>query len=184
MNKPVSFDNELLILVDENDRELGYKSKEECHNGKGILHRAFSVFIFNDNNELLMQKRSAGKRLWPLYWSNSCCSHPRVGETYQTATQRRLKEELDFETPLQFLFRFQYQASFGDKGSENELCSVYAGRYNDEIHPNENEIAEWKFMSLQELNRQLMAHPEHFTPWFKLEWARMEKDFLPTLKAL
>ena len=90
----VSFDNEKLILVDKYDNVLGYKSKAECHEGEGILHRAFSIFIFNDKNQLLLQKRSAKKLLWPLYWSNSCCSHPRKGENYETATHRRLKEEL------------------------------------------------------------------------------------------
>ena len=90
----VSSESEALILVDENDREIGFSSKDSCHDGPGILHRAFSLFIFNTAGELLLQQRSAGKRLWPLYWSNSCCSHPRAGETMELAVNRRLQQEL------------------------------------------------------------------------------------------
>ena len=104
--KIVSFDDEKLILVDENDNEIGYETKEKCHNGNGILHRAFSIFIFNRNNELLIQQRDLSKRLWGGYWSNTCCSHPRQGESYPVATQRRLEEEIGIKTPLQYLFRF------------------------------------------------------------------------------
>src|SRR6185437_2320775 len=101
---------ESLILVDEADREVGYMSKERCHDGRGILHRAFSLLIFNERSELLLQRRSAAKRLWPHYWSNSCCSHPRRAETMEAAIHRRLYEELGLACPLQFLFKFQYHA--------------------------------------------------------------------------
>ena len=114
--KVVSFEDEKLILVDENDNAIGYENKDVCHNGAGILHRAFSIFIFNSNNELLLQQRHTDKRLWGAFWSNSCCSHPRKGESYPQATVRRLKEELGLDTKLRYLYRFQYQASFGDKG--------------------------------------------------------------------
>ena len=121
-------DSEALILVDEADRSLGVLSKALCHEGRGVLHRAFSLLIFNERGELLIQQRAASKRLWPMYWSNSCCSHPRGDESLETATQRRLYEELGIGCPLQFLFKFQYQAQFDATGAENELCSVYIGR--------------------------------------------------------
>ena len=154
-NNVVSFDDEKLILVDEYDNVLGFEGKLECHKGDGILHRAFSIFIFNSQNQLLLQKRSEQKQLWPLYWSNSCCSHPRKGENYEIATHRRLKEELGIDTELKYIFQFQYQAKFKDVGSENELCSVYIGRSDDQIIVNENEIAEWKFIDIAQMEREM-----------------------------
>ena len=101
-------DVDSLILVDDADRELGSLTKAACHDGDGVLHRAFSLLIFNDAGELLLQQRAPTKRLWPLYWSNSCCSHPRWAESMEAATRRRLYEELGLRCPLQFLFKFQY----------------------------------------------------------------------------
>ena len=124
----VSPESELLILVDAHDQETGSLGKVECHDGDGILHRAFSVFLFNDRGELLLQQRSADKRLWPMFWTNTCCSHPRQGESMQMATERRLQQELNTASTLEFIYKFEYQARFGDLGSENELCSVYLGR--------------------------------------------------------
>src|SRR5207245_10104221 len=121
-------DSESLILVDEADREVGHLDKARCHTGRGVLHRAFSLLIFNGAGELLLQQRAASKRLWQLYWSNSCCSHPRRSESLETAIHRRLREELGVSCPLHFLFKFQYQAQFDDSGAEHELCSVYIGR--------------------------------------------------------
>ncbi len=180
----VSFDDEKLILVDPEDRVIGYENKDVCHQGDGILHRAFSIFIFNDKLELLMQQRSKDKMLWGLYWSNTCCSHPRKGETYEQATQRRLKEELGLEAPLKFLFKFQYQARFGEVGSENEVCSVYVGKSNEPPKPNPNEIADWKYISVEELEREMEEHPERFTPWFKMEWQRIRKDYWDVIRNL
>jgi len=173
----VSFDDEKLILVNQDDNILGYKDKVECHEGDGILHRAFSIFIFNQKNQLLLQKRSNQKLLWPLFWSNSCCSHPRQGEDYETATHRRLKEELGIDTDLKYLFKFQYKANFLDIGSENELCSVYIGRSDDDIIVNDNEIAEWKFVDIDQMEKEMELHPENFTPWFKMEWERIKKEY-------
>ncbi|MDH3547499.1 MAG: isopentenyl-diphosphate Delta-isomerase, partial [Gammaproteobacteria bacterium] len=140
-NRIVSSENEELILVDVCDRETGYLSKAECHDGDGILHRAFSVFLFNERGDLLLQERSPSKRLWPGYWSNSCCSHPRRGESMAVATQRRLHDELNIETALEFVYRFNYQASYARLGSERELCHVYLGKTIDQVRPNEHEIS-------------------------------------------
>ena len=105
-NDIVSSDSELLILVDEHDSALGTRSKRDCHLGDGILHRAFSIFIFNESGDVLLQKRGSKKMLWPEYWSNACCSHPRFGESNLEATQRRLSQELGIETKLEFLYKF------------------------------------------------------------------------------
>jgi isopentenyl-diphosphate delta-isomerase len=173
----VSFDDEPLILVNPNDEIVGYKPKLECHLGDGILHRAFSIFIFNSQMELLLQKRSEEKMLWPLFWSNSCCSHPRKSETYEEAVHRRLKEELGFDTDLYFLFKFQYQARFKDKGSENELCSVYIGKYDGQPVTHPDEIAEWKWITPEALDMELEENPDAYTPWFQMEWKRMRTEF-------
>ncbi len=183
-DKIVSFDDEKLILVDPEDHVIGYENKDVCHQGEGILHRAFSIFIFNDKLELLLQQRSKDKKLWGLYWSNTCCSHPRKGETYEQATLRRLKEELGFEAPLTFLFKFQYQARFGEIGSENEVCSVYVGKSNQLPSPNPNEIADWKYISVEQLENEMKARPDRFTPWFKMEWQRIRNEYWETIKKL
>jgi len=172
-HRVVSFEDELLILVDGNDRELGAMSKEDCHRGDGILHRAFSIFIFNTDGDLLLQKRSTDKKLWGGYWSNSVCSHPRKGESYRSATSRRLKDELGISTELECKFRFQYQAKFRDIGSENELCSVYTGIHNGPFHINPTEISEIYFISPDELDHRISQSPDELTPWFKLEWERL-----------
>ena len=183
-NPIVSFNDEKLIIVDENDNVLEYKNKESTHEGDGILHRAFSLFIFNDKKELLIQQRSQQKPLWPLFWANSVCSHPRKGEDYDTAIHRRLKEELGITTPLTFLFRFQYQARFGHEGSENELCSVYIGKSNDKIVANGNEIAKWKFINLKQLEIEITENPDKFTPWFKIELKKIRSRFMHEIENL
>ncbi len=183
-NEIVSFDNEKLILVDKDDNVLGYKSKTECHENNGILHRAFSIFIFNERKQLLLQKRSFQKQLWPLFWSNSCCSHPRKGEDYETATHRRLKEEVGIDTKLKYLYKFEYQVPFKDFGSEHELCSVYIGRSNDAVSVNQNEIAEWKFIDTNEMEKQMETQPENFTPWFKMEWERIKNQYTDQIENL
>ena len=172
-----SSEGELLILVDPDDQETGNLSKAECHDGDGILHRAFSVFLFNAQGELLLQQRSAGKRLWAMFWTNTCCSHPRQGESMELATERRLQQELDTSSALEFIYKFEYQARFGELGSEYELCSVYLGRLEREATANDMEIAAMRFVSADELRQELDAEPEHFTPWFKMEWQRLNEEF-------
>jgi isopentenyl-diphosphate Delta-isomerase len=181
----VSSENEKLIAVDSNDRELGFISKAAAHDGEGTLHRAFSIFLFNDKGEVLLQQRSAEKRLWPMYWSNTCCSHPRAGEDMETATVRRLEQELGMQSDLTYVFKFQYQAKFGPQGSEHELCSVYIGKAVDDpqIHP--LEIAAVKWVPADEITRELEADTEgkRYTPWFKMEWKRLNAEFADKLAA-
>jgi isopentenyl-diphosphate delta-isomerase len=178
-------DSEQLILVDDSDREVGYLGKSACHDGGGVLHRAFSLLIFNERGELLLQQRGAGKRLWPLYWSNSCCSHPRRAESLETAIHRRLREELGIGCALTYLFKFQYQARFDDEGGEQELCSVYIGRSSEPLRIDPQEIQAWRWVTPQALEAEL-AEPgvEKFTPWFRMEWERIWREHRADLQSL
>ena len=178
----VSSEAEELILVDESDNETGFLSKADCHDGDGVLHRAFSLFLFNADGELLLQQRSASKRLWGGYWSNSICSHPRRGESMEVATGRRLRDELNIEAELEYVYRFSYQAGFGDAGSENELCHVFLGRAPAEIHPNDHEISAIRFISAAELDREFAATPETLTPWFRMEWEALTTTYRDQLE--
>lgn len=158
-----------LITVDKKDNIIGFESKEKCHDGDGILHRAFSIFIFNDKKQLLIQQRSEFKRLWPLYWSNSCCSHPRQNEGYTGAAERRLKEEVAISCKLKYLYKFQYRAKYKNIGSENEVCAVLIGKSNDDAVPNPEEIADHRWIGINELMIDINQNPEKYTPWFKIE---------------
>ena len=181
----IATDLEPLILVDDADREIGHLERAKCHAGSGVLHRAFSLLIFNGSGELLLQQRSAQKRLWPLYWSNSCCSHPRRAESMELAIHRRLKEELGITCPLHFLFKFQYQAQFDAAGAERELCSVYIGRCHGRVTVDPAEIHAWRWVDAATLETE-MAGPEaaRFTPWFRLEWQRVCREHRADVLAL
>ncbi len=180
----VSFDDEPLILVDENDREIGFETKQRCHEGQGILHRAFSVFLFDASGEVLLQQRSAEKRLWPKTWSNACCSHPRRGETVPQAAARRLSEELGVVVPITYLFAFQYHATYRAAGSERELCHVYAGRLVVPAEPNRHEIAALKLLAPDALERELAHRTDQYTPWLALEWQRIRASHWPAIEGL
>lgn len=172
----VSSDDEALILVNDEDEVIGSLSKGACHDGEGVLHRAFSVFLFDRDKRLLVQQRAQAKRLWPMYWANSCCSHPRVGEDMATATLRRIKEELDVESELEFVYKFQYHARFGDLGSEHELCSVYLGRIESaSIEPNPTEIANTRWLDVTEVDAWMAEHEpvDAIAPWFRMEWSAL-----------
>ena len=180
----VSSESERLILVDEDDNEIGYLDKGAVHDGQALLHRAFSLFIFNDDGELLLQQRAAGKRLWPLYWSNSCCSHPREGETMDQAIERRLMQELGMRAELQYLFKFTYSASFGDLGSERELCWVYAGRAVDVPVINTTEVNAVRWVSPEALDHEMQHDADLLPPWFQIEWRRIRDQHMHTIGTL
>lgn len=181
----VSSDSEPLILVDENDQPLGTLSKGACHDGEGRLHRAFSVFLFDANGRLLIQQRAAGKRLWPGYWANSCCSHPRADEEMDEATLRRVSEELGLEESpaLEFVYKFRYHARYENEGSEHELCWVYLGRVDaDSLYPNALEIAEWRFLEADAVDDLMNTEGESVAPWFRLEWNALRHEHADRLR--
>ena len=173
---------DLLILVDEDDRQIGTLPKAAGHLGDGRLHRAFSVFLFDLRGSVLIQQRAAGKMLWPGYWSNSCCSHPRPGEEIQLAAERRVREELELECRLRFLYKFRYQARFGEVGSEHELCYVYAGFPRGVLKVDPAEIADHRWISPEDLTRAIADDPDRFSPWMKMEWLRIHADFIEDIR--
>jgi len=166
-------EREQLILVDHDDMEIGTETKEKCHYKQPILHRALSVFIFNDSGQMLVTKRSSKKKTWPGFWSNSCCSHPRKGEETEKAAQRRIREELGIDVPLTYLFKFEYSAQFNEDWGENELDWVFIGKHNGPFRHNRDEIDEWQFVDVEELKRDVKKHPNRYTPWFKLCFERV-----------
>lgn len=177
----VSSEDEPLILVNSADEAVGSLAKSACHDGAGVLHRAFSLFVLNPAGETLLQRRHADKRLWPGFWSNSCCSHPRQGEDMVAAVRRRAWDELGLAVKPEFLFKFEYRASFADVGSEFELCSVFLGRSSGQPRVNTTEIAEWRWLQPTDLEREIERRPQRFTPWLKLEWQRLRHDFADRL---
>lgn len=158
---------EQVILVDELDNPVGLMEKIEAHE-KALLHRAFSVFILNDKNELMLQQRAAEKYHSPLLWANTCCSHQREGESNIEAGQRRLKEEMGFVVPLKELFHFIYKAPFDNGLTEHELDYVMIGYYNDSPKVNTEEVADWKWISLEEVKEDMSKCPDYYTAWFKI----------------
>jgi isopentenyl-diphosphate Delta-isomerase len=173
----VSSESEPLILVDSTDRIVGELDKGACHDGDGVLHRAFSLFIFDPEGRLLIQQRAAGKRLWPGYWSNSCCSHPRAGETMAEAVGRRLRQELGLASRLHYVYKFEYAARYLDVGTEHELCWVYVGRSGAQPVINSTEVDDWRWIAPADLDAELASHDARFTPWLKLEWRRLKTRF-------
>ncbi len=158
---------ELVILVNQNDQQIGLMPKLEAHQ-KAVLHRAFSVFILNDKNELMLQQRAAHKYHSPLLWTNTCCSHQREGESNLEAGNRRLYEEMGFTTELKELFSFIYKASFDNGLTEHELDHVMIGYYNAEPIINPEEVERWKWMDIDSVREDMQAHPELYTAWFKI----------------
>ena len=185
-HETVSFDDEPLILVDSEDRVIGHETKVNAHLGQGLLHRAFSIFLFSADDQVLLQQRSGDKPLWPLFWSNSCCSHPRRGEALEQAIHRRLREELAIDADLQFLYKFQYQAEFGERGAEHELCSVYVGKFETPVavEVNPSEVADWRWLSCAETDRLIAEEPDHITPWFVMEWQRLRTEYRERIAGL
>jgi isopentenyl-diphosphate delta-isomerase len=158
---------EQVILVNENDEPIGLMPKLEAHQ-KAVLHRAFSVFILNDKNEIMLQQRASEKYHSPLLWTNTCCSHQRDGETNIQAGTRRLFEEMGFETPLQELFHFIYKALFDNGLTEHELAHVMIGKYNQAPKINHEEVENWKWMSIDAIKTDMTQNPTIYTVWFKI----------------
>ena len=158
---------ENVILVNEKDEPIGLMPKLEAHQ-KAVLHRAFSVFVLNDKNEIMLQQRAAQKYHSPLLWTNTCCSHQREGETNLQAGKRRLFEEMGFETPLQELFHFIYKAPFDNGLTEHELDHVMIGKFNDKPTINPEEVESWKWMAIDDVKTDMVLNPQLYTIWFKI----------------
>ncbi len=156
-----------LIIVDKEDKEIGWGEKDECHLIPAKLHRAFSIFIFNSKGEMLIHKRSGSKKTWPGYWTNACCSHPRKGESLEEATTRRLREELGFTCPLKFLFSFYYKADYDSTYGEHEIDHVFMGTYGGDVTPDRNEVEEFAFVPADALLEDVQSAPQKYTPWFR-----------------
>ena len=158
---------EKVVLVDENDNQIGLMYKLEAHE-KAVLHRAFSVFIFNNKNELMLQRRALNKYHSPGLWTNTCCSHQRDGEANLDAGKRRLQEEMGFETALKETTSFIYKAPFDNGLTEHELDHILVGHYNGEPKINPEEVDSWKWMALGDVKNDIIKHPERYTAWFKI----------------
>jgi isopentenyl-diphosphate delta-isomerase len=158
---------EQVILVNEQDEPIGLMNKMEAHE-KAVLHRAFSVFVLNNKNEVMLQQRAHHKYHSPLLWTNTCCSHQRAGETNIEAGKRRLFEEMGFETELKELFHFIYKAPFDNGLTEHELDHVMIGYYNDAPVINLDEVESWKWMPIESIKDDMLANLNSYTVWFKI----------------
>lgn len=186
IREPVSSPFEQLITVNREGRALGTISKAAAHEQPGVLHQAFSIFLFDRSGHVLLQQRAKDKPLWPEYWTNTCCSHPRHGEDLTIATERRLLEEMGVYTPLHYLYTFEYRADYLDIGSEHEYCSVYAGviDHDTPIRPHPEEVMDWQWCTLSTVDQRVEGEPDSLTPWFLLEWKVIRNHYWSTLEAL
>ena len=157
-----------IVVVDKNDNVIGEESKEKCHEKDGILHRAISILVFNSKNDILITKRSKSKKLWPLYWDNSCSTHPTIDETYEQCGERRLVEEIGFTCKLKMISKFQYQSRYKNVGSENEVCALLVGRYDGKVKPNPDEIDSYEWVDFEELKKDVKENPKKYTPWLMI----------------
>lgn len=160
-------EEEQVILVNERDEQIGTMAKMEAHE-KALLHRAFSVFIMNERGETMLQQRASDKYHSPLLWTNTCCSHQREGESNLVAGKRRLTEEMGFSVELEELFSFIYKAPFDNGLTEHELDHVMIGSYNGRPKINPDEVADWKWMKLEEIKESIASDPQLYTAWFKI----------------
>lgn len=164
-----------VILVNETDEAIGTMEKMEAHQ-KGLLHRAFSVFIFNRKGEMLLQQRSDKKYHSGGLWTNACCSHPAPGEDVADAASKRLQEELGFETPLKKAFTFTYRAEFDNGLTENEFDHVFTGVYDGEIVPDKDEVKDYTYMPVDEVESSINIQPWKFTPWFLIAFPELKRQ--------
>ena len=163
---------EQVILVDKDDCEIGVMEKMEAHK-QSVLHRAFSVFLFNPQGKMLLQQRALTKYHSAGLWTNTCCSHPRPGETLENAVSRRLIEEMGITTKVFKAFDFIYQAELPDNLNEYEFDHVFIGNYDDEVRPNHLEVANFVYQSIEEVEANLQSHPEKYTVWFKIAFPKV-----------
>ena len=165
---------ERVILVDEQDNDLGSMEKIEAHE-KAALHRAFSVFVFNEAGQMMLQQRALSKYHSPGLWTNTCCSHPRPGETLEEAAQRRIMEEMGFRCELREVFSFIYKAPFDHGLTEHELDHVFTGIYHEDPLINPEEVGAWKWMDVDELLLDVKENPESYTVWFKIALEELDR---------
>ncbi len=170
-----------VILVDVNDRQTGTMKKMEAHE-KGVLHRAFSVFIFNTKGEMLLQQRAVTKYHCGGLWTNACCSHPYPNEETIKAAQRRLKEELGFDTPIEKVFDFVYKADFDNGLTEHEFDHVFVGEYEGNVNLNKQEVMDICYKDVREICQNLQSHPQKYTPWFHLAFPKIENFWMKRYK--
>lgn len=163
-----------VVLVDEMDRELGAMEKLEAHE-RGVLHRAFSVFIFNASGQMLLQQRALDKYHSAGLWTNACCSHPYPGEAVEVAALRRLQEEMGFTTKLQKVFAFVYKAEFDNGLTEHEFDHVFVGDFSGIINPDPKEVNEYCYLPIEEIESSLQNHPTRYTAWFHLAFPRVKE---------
>lgn len=168
---------ENVILVDSADKAIGTMPKMEAH-VEGVMHRAFSVFIFNSAGELLLQQRALTKYHSPGMWTNTCCSHPRPGEDTLEAAKRRINEEMGIKCQLTPIFSFSYLAKFENGLIEHEFDHVYFGQSDSIPHPNPQEVASFRYVKLEDLQAELQTHPEQFTPWLKICFEQVKSHYL------
>lgn len=161
---------DFVILVDENDEQIGICEKLKAHQKGGILHRAFSVFLTNSKGEVLLQQRAQEKYHSPMLWTNTCCSHPRPGESAHDGAKRRLKEEMGIETNLQFLFSFIYKVDFDNGLTEFEFDHVFHGITDDLPVINQKEVNTFQYLKPEQIQESIIKNPEQFTEWFKICW--------------
>jgi isopentenyl-diphosphate delta-isomerase len=162
----MTFSTTDIILVNENDEEIGIGEKLMVHQ-RGLLHRAFSILVFNDNNELLIHQRTSHKYHSGDLWTNTCCGHPNANEEISRAAHRRLGEEMGFDTSLEFLYKFQYRTEFANGLVESEIDHVFIGNYNDNFTVNPEEVADYKWIMLDDLLENVAQYPENYTFWFR-----------------
>jgi len=167
---------EYILTVDENDNVIGKEEKLKAHQ-EGKLHRAFSLFVFNSKGKLLLQRRAKSKYHSGGLWTNTCCSHQRDGETLEKAIHRRLKEEMGFDCELKEAFTFTYRVKFDDGLSENEYDHVFFGKFDGKPEPNPEEVDDWKWVSLEELRKDIQKNPDDYTYWLKVSIDRVISHF-------
>lgn len=158
---------EFVVLVDQDDQKLGLMEKQQAHIA-GLLHRAFSVFVFNSKGELMIQQRAASKYHSPTLWTNTCCSHPRDNETYEEAAHRRLQEEMGFDCELEYKFNFIYKAHLENDLIEHELDHVFIGTFDEEPKLNPDEVMAYRWVELNDLKKDIDKNPQNYTAWFKI----------------